>query len=201
VAAAFRRYVEAPVLTGIRVSCDGFQASDAEPRAVPDLLAQRPIVLQGKWTGAAQGTVTVTGRTGHGRFEQVIDVARSASRTQDDALRFLWARRRIAALSDFSAHEESDAERQEITRLGLDYNLLTRHTSFVAVLQEIRNAGGQGQDVDQSLPLPQGVSGLAIGGGNAQGDEPGLALLAALAGALAAVGLALRRARAVATTR
>jgi len=200
VAAAFRRYVEAPLLTGIQVSCAGFQASDLEPRAVPDLLAQRPIVLQGKWTGAAQGTITVTGRTGRGRFEQVIDVARSASRTQDDALRLLWARRRIAALSDFSAREESEAEKQEITRLGLDYNLLTRHTSFVAVLQEIRNAGGQGRDVDQPLPLPQGVSDLAVGGGNAQGDEPGLLLLAALAGALAAVALARRRARAVATT-
>ncbi len=55
VAAAFRRYVEAPVLTGIQVSYGGFQASDVEPRAIPDLLAQRPIVLQGKWTGAARG--------------------------------------------------------------------------------------------------------------------------------------------------
>ncbi len=195
VAAAFRRYVEAPVLTGIQVSYDGFQASDVEPRAIPDLLAQRPIVLQGKWTGAAQGTITVTGRTGLGRFEQVIDVARTASRTHDDALRYLWARTRIAALSDFSAREESEEEKQEITRLGLDYSLLTRHTSFVAVLQATRNAGAHGKDVDQPLPLPQGVSDLAVGDRSAQGDEPGLVLIATLAGALAALVL-LRRARA-----
>jgi Ca-activated chloride channel family protein len=194
VAAAFRRYVEAPVLTGIQVSYDGFQASEVEPRAIPDLLAQRPIVLQGKWTGAARGTITVTGRTGRGRFEQAIDVANAASRTRDDALRYLWARTRIAALSDFSAREESEDEKQEITRLGLEYNLLTRHTSFVAVLHEIRNAGARGKDVDQPLPLPQGVSDLAVGDQNAQGDEPGLVLLAALAGAIAALVL-LRRAR------
>ncbi len=199
VAAAFRRYVEAPVLTGIRVSCDGFQASELEPRAVPDLLAQRPIVLQGKWTGDARGTLTVTGRTGRGKFEQVIDVTK-ASRTHDDALRYLWARTRVAALSDFSAREESEDEKQEITRLGLEYGLLTRHTSFVAVLQEVRNAGGQGKDVDQPLPLPQGVSDLAVGDGNAQGDEPGLALLAALAGALAGL-LLLRRVRAAGARR
>jgi len=197
VAAAFRRYVEAPVLTGIRVSYDGFQASDAEPGAIPDLLAQRPIVLQGKWTGPARGTITVTGRTGRGRFEQVIDVATAASRTQDDALGHLWARRRIAALSDFSAREESEDEKQEITRLGLHHNLLTRHTSFVAVLHETRNAGAQGKDVDQPLPLPKGVSELAVGDGTAQGDEPGLVLVATLAGALAALVL-LRRARAAA---
>jgi Ca-activated chloride channel family protein len=198
VAAAFRRYVEAPVLTAIKVSCDGFQASELEPGAIPDLLAQRPIVLQGKWTGDARGTITVTGRTGRGKFEQVIDVAKAASLTHDDALRYLWARTRIASLSDFSAQEESDAERQEITRLGLQYNLLTRHTSFVAVLQEVRNAGGSGKDVDQAQPLPQGVSDLAVGDQRAQGDEPGLALLAALAGVLAA-GLLARRARAAAT--
>jgi Ca-activated chloride channel family protein len=189
------------VLTGIRVSYDGFQASDVEPRAIPDLLAQRPIVLQGKWAGVAQGTITVTGRTGRGRFEKVIDVARTGSRTHDDALRYLWARTRIAALSDFSAREESEEEKQELTRLGLEYNLLTRHTSFVAVLQQVRNVGGQGKDIDQPLPLPQGVSDLAVGDGNAQGDEPGLMLLATLAGALAALALALvlvRRVRAAA---
>ncbi|HSN92245.1 MAG TPA: VIT domain-containing protein [Anaeromyxobacteraceae bacterium] len=197
VAAAFRRYIEAPVLTGIQVSFDGFQAADVEPRAIPDLLAQRPIVLQGKWTGAAAGTITVTGRTGRGRFEQVIDVGRTASRVQDDALRYLWARTRIAALSDFSAQEESEDERREITRLGLEYGLLTRHTSFVAVLQEVRNRGAQGRDVDQPLPLPQGVSDLAVGDGNAQGDEPGLLLLGILAVGFAALVL-LRRARAAA---
>jgi Ca-activated chloride channel family protein len=194
-AAAFRRYVEAPVLTGIQVTWGGFQASDVEPRAIPDLMAQRPIVLQGKWTGEPKGTITVTGRTGRGRFEQKIDVARAASRTGDDALRYLWARTRIAALSDFSVHDESEDERQEITRLGLEYNLLTRHTSFVAVLHEVRNAGAPGKDVDQPLPLPQGVSDLAVGDGTARGDEPGLALLAALAGTLGVLAF-LRRARA-----
>lgn len=194
VAAAFRRYVEAPLLTGIHVTCDGFAASDLEPRAVPDLLARRPIVLQGKWTGAAQGRIVVTGRTGRGPFEQVIDVARAASRTRDDALGTLWARARVAALSDFSARDESEDEKQEITRLGLAHHLLTRHTSFVAVLEEVRNAGAPAKDVDQPLPLPQGVSELAVGDGYAQGDEPGLALLAALAGALAAVAV-LRRVR------
>ncbi|MFT3913132.1 MAG: VIT and VWA domain-containing protein [Anaeromyxobacteraceae bacterium] len=182
VAEAFRRYVASPVLTGIKVSYEGFEASDVEPHGIPDLLAERPIVVQGKWTGAAKGRIRVTGTTGRGPFEQVIDVGRSAKRTQDPALRYLWARTRIGALSDFSGRDETEAEREEITRLGLEYNLLTRHTSFVAVLQEIRNAGGQGKDVDQPSPLPQGVSALAVGGGEVQrGDEPGLALLAALA--------------------
>jgi Ca-activated chloride channel family protein len=193
-AAAFRRYVEAPVLTGIRVSADGFEASDLEPSAIPDLLARRPIVLQGKWTGAARGTITVRGRTGRGSFEQVIDVEKGSTRTHGEALRYLWARSRIAALSDFSGQEESPDEKAEITRLGLGYNLLTRHTSFIAVLKEVRNAGGRGKDVDQAQPLPQGVTDLAVGEGYAQGAEPGLLLLGALAAVAAALAM-LRRSR------
>ncbi len=196
-AAAFRRYVASPVLTGIQVSYDGFEARDAEPRAVPDVLAQRPIVLQGKWSGAARGTITVTGRTGAGTFRRVIDVARDSSRTQGDGLRYLWARSRIATLSDFSASGETPEDKAEITRLGLTYGLLTRHTSFVAVLQEVRNASGQGDNVSQPLPLPQGVSDLAVGGVGV-GAEPGLVLLAALAATLAALAF-LRRSRAPAS--
>jgi len=186
VAAAFRRYVEAPVLTGIGVSFQGFEASQVEPGALPDLMAQRPIVLQGKWSGAARGTVTVRGLTGRGPFEQVIDVAREARSAEGEALRHLWARKRIAFLSDFSAREESEEERREITRLGLEHGLLTRHTSLVAVLQATRNAGAAARDVDQPLPLPQGVSDLAVG------DEPGLPLLAAAAGAMGLLALLAR---------
>ncbi len=191
-AARFRKYVESPVLTGIHVAFDGFEASELEPGAIPDLLAQRPIVLQGKWTGSPKGTVTVTGRTGKGEFKRTIDVSAASRSERFEALRYLWARARIAALSDFSAKEESLEEREEITRLGLSYGLLTRHTSFVAVLQQVRNATGQAQDVDQPLPLPEGVSDLAVGGANGQGDEPGLALLALLAGLVALIAWARR---------
>jgi len=66
--------------------------------------------------------------------------------------------------------------------LGLTYNLLTPFTSFIAVREVVRNPKGSGTDVDQPLPLPQGVSNLAVGG-MTRAAEPGLLLiLAALAG-------------------
>jgi Ca-activated chloride channel family protein len=42
----------------------------------------------------------------------------------------------------------------------------------------IRNAGGEGRDVDQPLPLPVGVSDLAVGQAVTGGAEPELAYLA-----------------------
>jgi len=53
---------------------------------------------------------------------------------------------------------------EEITGLGLKYNLLTQYTSFVAIDNQVRNQDGTYTTVSQPLPLPQGVSNYAIGG-------------------------------------
>ena len=79
-------------------------------------------------------------------------------------MRYLWARHRIALLSDYNRLSPSDERVKEVTNLGLTYNLLTAYTSFVAIDTEIRLKDGQATTVRQPLPLPQGVSDLAVGG-------------------------------------
>ena len=68
-----------------------------------------------------------------------------------------------------------------MTALGLDYSMMTSYTSFVAVMDEVRNTTGEGRDVDQPLPLPLHVSDLAVGRGYTIGSEPDILLLAAAA--------------------
>jgi hypothetical protein len=65
------------VLTDVKVAYEGFDAFDVEPRAVPDVLAERPVVVQGKWRGTASGSVTVSGVSGKGAFSQRFDVSRT----------------------------------------------------------------------------------------------------------------------------
>ena len=101
------------------------------------------------------------------------------------ALPYLWARSRIARLSDFAAGTTHGAHKEEITSLGLAYNLLTQNTSVVAVLEKIRNTESEAADVDLPLPLPQQVSNLAVGdpsvgGAFAATAEPELVLLLTL---------------------
>src|SRR6185295_4288999 len=64
----FRSYIESPVLTNVRVSYRGFDAYDVEPEVQPDLFAERPVVLFGKWRGEKRGQIEVTGRSGNGAF-------------------------------------------------------------------------------------------------------------------------------------
>jgi outer membrane protein OmpA-like peptidoglycan-associated protein len=52
---------------------------------------------------------------------------------------------------------------QQVTQLGLKYNLLTQYTSFIAIDSIIRNKTGVTEQVKQPLPLPEGVSDLAVG--------------------------------------
>jgi Ca-activated chloride channel family protein len=177
--AAARRlkaYVESPVLTDVAVEAQGFGAYDVEPVAVPDLFADRPLIVFGKWRGAATGKFRITGVGGTGAFESEVDMATADAAAGHEALRYLWARARVARLADGGA--DSDETKKEVTHLGLTYDLLTEYTSFIAVHEVVRNAGGQGADIDQPLPLPEGVSDLAVGNSV---PEPELPLLAALA--------------------
>jgi len=80
------------------------------------------------------------------------------------ALRQLWARQRIQMLSDYDQFGQDEARKAEVTRLGLAYNLLTAHTSFVAVDSLVRNTSGSHTTVTQPLPMPEGVSDAAVGG-------------------------------------
>ncbi|MEN8161279.1 MAG: VWA domain-containing protein, partial [Myxococcota bacterium] len=173
----FAEYVATPVLTDVRVDFEGFDAYGIEPRTVPDVLAARPVVVFGKWRGELGGVIHVTGRTGRDDFWRRFEVDEVAPRDENGVLSKLWARARIAALSDYGLAQPGEAARREITALGLEHALLTRYTSFVAVAKRIVNPGGEADDVTQPLPLPKGVPETALA--LAVGAEPGLGVLVA----------------------
>jgi Ca-activated chloride channel family protein len=159
----FRQYVASPVLTGIKLDFGGFDAYDVEPPAVPDVLAERPVIVFGKWRGERTGQIKVRGVSGTGPCLETLDVRHTTASRSNAALRYLWARHRIAVLGDSVRLQRDDERVKEITTLGLTYNLLTDYTSFVAIDTVIRNTDGRVETVTQPLPLPQGVSDLAVG--------------------------------------
>jgi Ca-activated chloride channel family protein len=178
----FGEYVRSPVLTDVRVAYDGFDVYDVEPRAIPDVLASRPVVVFGKYRGAAKGNVTLSGVGGRSPYTQRFDVSLAKSSPEHRALPYLWARTRIASLSDFGFGDLDAEAKKSVTELGLRYSLLTQFTSFVAVSHTVRNFGAPATDVDQPVPLPKGVSNSAVGEPVESADEPELWLLLLLVG-------------------
>lgn len=159
----FRAYIESPVLTGVRAAFDGITMAEVTPAALPDVFAQRPIVLLGKWSGASSGRIHISGTGGSGPFVDSLDFATAASLEGSRALELLWARNRIRALEDDELEGRDPARTAAITQLGLRHGLLTKHTSFVAVDEVVRTAGAP-TAVKQPVPLPQGVNAGAVEG-------------------------------------
>ncbi len=187
-AARFKSYIEAPVLTGIEVDFNDFEAYDVEPVHPADLFAQRPLIISGKWRGQPRGTIGLTGTAGSGPYEERFDVAQTMPSDTFSALPYLWARKRLGRLTDFASMADDDDTRRQVTELGLRYNMLTAHTSFVAVHQVVRNTAGTARDVNQPLPLPHMVSDLAVGGRNVPEPEITVMLVVlAMGGLLIAV--------------
>jgi len=183
----FRRMIESPVLTQVRARFEGLEVYDVEPLALPDVFAGRPVVVFGKWRGEARGRMVLEGRAADGALSRSVEVAADRVTTGDEALRYLWARHRIASLTDQETLEGGHALRDAILDLGLRHHLLTQYTSFVAVDRVVRNAGANDTPtVDQPSPLPQGVTELAIGAAVPATPEPGAwAMLLLAAGGMA----------------
>jgi Ca-activated chloride channel family protein len=159
----FRKMIDSPVLTKIKVDFGKFSVYDVEPLSIPDVFAERPVILFGKWRGKPKGGITISGTTGSGPYLNKFDIRKERAFESNSALKYLWARHRIALLSDYNSLHQNDERIKEVTHLGLNYNLLTAYTSFIATDTEVRLVNGQAVTVKQPLPMPEGVSDYAVG--------------------------------------
>jgi len=165
----FRNYINTPVLTRIKTDFGPFTVYDVEPISVPDMLAERPIVIYGKYRGKPSGTILLSGKTGRKSYKKTIDLSNINPEKSNSAIRYLWARERIKYLDYMSSSkfyrryngDETDYAKR-ITELGLKYNLMTNYTSFIAIDEVIVNENGTLTKVKQPVPLPEGVSDYAI---------------------------------------
>jgi Ca-activated chloride channel family protein len=157
----FSDYISAPALTNIRLEADGVELYDMEPALIPDMLAQRPVMVLGKYRNASDSaTLTLKGVGGQGDQQWSFNLEEASN--ADETLPQLWARKRLERVYVIPDADEK-RQRENILQLGIKYSLLTQHTSFVAVDEVVRNESGQAKDVKQPLPLPQAVSNLAVG--------------------------------------
>jgi Ca-activated chloride channel family protein len=161
----FRKYVSSPALTDIRLAFKGVEPFDVIPQNPPDLLARRPLVIMGKYSGDLSGSLVVKGMTGRGAFEKTIPLEKVGTKSDHAPLSVLWARKWAAELMDqLALLADREKVRSAIVQLGLSHRLLTRYTSFVAVDTKRVNPNGEPEVVRQPLPLPAGVPTTAVGG-------------------------------------
>jgi len=171
----FLEYISTPVLTDIKLVFNDFEAYDVEPAVIPDIFSSRPVVVFGKYHGNPSGKIELTGNNGNGRFTGGIQAGLASPVNENQAIKYLWAREKIRMTDDYPGGDGSMPAdvKQIVIQLGLQYNLLTAYTSFVAIDSEVRNGNGTFTTVREPLPLPEGVSNYAVGVGYAS-MTPGL---------------------------
>ena len=163
-AARLRSYIDRPVMTGIAVRWEGTQPMDVLPQKVPDLFAERPIVLVAKYRGPLAGRVVFSGTSGDQPVEVAVELGRTPVRPQYKAVRLFWARKKIDLLMDdncsgYGCSSGSEDAEREIARVGLEHGILTPYTSFVAVTSEVRTEADAVR-VDQPAVARQRVASL-----------------------------------------
>ncbi|MDF1562536.1 MAG: AgmX/PglI C-terminal domain-containing protein [Deltaproteobacteria bacterium] len=170
---AFYRRIDHPVLTDLSLDWGSLpvRPQSVYPRELPDLFASRPLIVQGRYDGSGRGVITLEARSEDGRKVRMpIRVDLPARDPAHEALPSLWAREKIQALDDslWNAGRGLEARKLEdvkvaITRLGLDYRILTAYTSFVAVDRSRVVGDGAPTKVVQPVEVPEGVDGQAAG--------------------------------------
>ena len=149
----FAQRVHDPLLTGIKLEWNGLPVKDVEPMRVLDLFSAKPVVLAGRYTRGASGQLRITGKMAGKNFERLVPVNFPERQSENSAVAMLWARRRIDSLEAGGASANRDA----ITNLGIEFQMMTAFTSFVAVEDRVVNEGGRSRTIQVPVELPEGT--------------------------------------------
>ncbi|MGQ0723112.1 MAG: VIT domain-containing protein [Candidatus Eiseniibacteriota bacterium] len=176
--AKFTERIDSPCLTDIELSWEGLGVRDAYPARVPDLFAEKPLVIHARTDGAARdgrahGKLRIRGRLAGRPWERTVVVDLPRRESGSPALASLWARARIADLEREQVHGETADTVSEITDLGLRHRLVTQYTSFVAVEETTVVSNGVARTVRVPVPMPEGVSYEGVFGELDAGVMPG----------------------------
>ncbi|WP_439816272.1 marine proteobacterial sortase target protein [Zavarzinia sp. CC-PAN008] len=153
-AALFER-LEAPAVTNVQATFSDAGAVERTPQVLPDLYRGEPLVLLAK-VERMTGTLEIGGTIGQQPWAARLNLANAA---EGAGLAKLWARRRIDDVEVSPALlgvPQAQAD-QQVLKLALDYGLVTRLTSLVAVDRTpSRPAGARLTRADVPLNLPAG---------------------------------------------
>jgi len=157
----FYERVRTPLLTDLSIDWNGMPVADIYPNKLSDLFSAKPVILHGRYTKGASGTIKLKGNVAGQPYEREIKVDLPESDSMNDVLATLWARTRIDEISTTRLKAATPAKGAELDKqvenLGLEFRLLTQFTSFVAVQDKVVNRGGKPMTVQVPVELPHGM--------------------------------------------
>lgn len=167
VAKKFSDKISSPVLTDIQLNFNGVSVADVQPRKFNDLWAQRPLYVTGKYLKPGSGSVTIKGLSGGKPYTSSMQIQFPEKEGRNSVLSSVWARAKVDDLMQTIYEESPYAHSWQprareckdlVTKLGLEYHLLTDYTSFVAVDESGKRYDPTDKTVTVGVEAPDGVS-------------------------------------------
>jgi Ca-activated chloride channel family protein len=174
--------LEYPVLTGITLQWQGIDSPEVYPAVIPDLYAGEPIRFDARWYGDATGSLTVSGLHNGNPWTRQLPIDQqqpstvgptteptsSTAAQLHSALAKQWAHRKIESMENSMLFADDHATiESEITALALQYSMVTRYTSLIAVDHESVPRPATDKTVPAPVPsaMPHGNTMLLPQGG------------------------------------
>ena len=153
---AFMERVSHPALSQLSIDWGGAKVTDVYPSTLPDLFVGRPIIITGRIAGGWKNPVKLCGTVQGQKLERTVSTPTEPS-PRNPAVAFLWARAKIAELTDSAAWKHSSNIEEQIKRVALDYGLMSQFTAMLAVDATRQTEGSFGTTVAVPVPVPDGV--------------------------------------------
>ena len=159
----FYKRIGSPLLTDLSLNWGGLDVYELYPQKIPDLFAGQPLYIHGKYRSPGTSFIRLGGQTatleGSARADRQFSFG--ATLPVEDGKKSwigrLWARSKIADLSDQMHAGQKQELIKEITDLGLTHRLVTAYTSFVAVEETPATTPGQPARIIVPVELPEGT--------------------------------------------
>jgi Ca-activated chloride channel family protein len=160
VVGAFFDRISHPALTDITIDWSGMNATEIFPSnegKFPDLFVGRPIILTGKFSGNGVAQIRLKGKIANEIEEIPLTLNLDTAGAMNAALRPIWARNKIAHLTDRSAWDPNPTLAQNIKSLALEHGLMSPFTAFIALDATKQTEGTYGTGIPVPVPVPGGV--------------------------------------------
>jgi Ca-activated chloride channel homolog len=175
VMAKVHRRIGTPIATELALRASGLDIDRATlaPAKLPDVYAGAPVVILGRYRGAAPAGATIDVEATSLGDPLRMSVARGGAAQPSTWLAATWARARLRDLEDRYAAGARELE-AEIVRVSKQFGVLCRFTAFVAIdRSQVVNAGGVLHQAVQPVEPP---SGWAAAPGGRQMITPGASM-------------------------
>ncbi|MCB9605565.1 MAG: VWA domain-containing protein [Polyangiaceae bacterium] len=168
----FYHVIDQAILTDLHINWGGMDPRRVTPNQVPDLFASHALAVHGEYTKPPSSPLKISARAGKQAYEiQVVQKDPGLGDRSKLVLGSIWARGQINDFEELLRSGQSRGEAEAgITKLGLEFNLVTRYTSFVAV-DKSRVVEGKPNTLMQPLDGPEGVDLAKAGESNGYGYE------------------------------